>query len=116
MPVTSCVRQCCDDRAFGMSPEASMISSTSNIFRSVIAVVALVAGFVMLMRAATAQEEGKLDPAQDAAFMQRVFAAAPGKDKTYACFTRVYDAPHLAAHPKQKVSAMKLLVTSEIDD
>jgi len=93
-----------------------MISSTSSIFRSVIAVVALVAGFVMLMRAATAQEDGKLDPAQDAAFMQRVFAAAPGKDKTYACFTRVYDAPHLAAHPKQKVSAMKLLVTTEIDD
>ena len=94
-----------------------MISSTSSVFRSAIAVVALVAGFVVLLRAASAQEEdGKLDPAQDAAFTQRVLAAVPGKDKTYACFTRVYDAPHLAAHPKQKVSAMKLLVTSEPDE
>ena len=90
-----------------------MISSTGNVFRSAIAVVALVAGFVVLMRAASAQEEGKLDPAQDAAYTQRVFAAVTGKDKTYACFTRVYDPVHLAAHPKQKVSAMKLLVTSE---
>lgn len=90
-----------------------MISSTSSIFRSATAVVALVAGFVVLMRAASAQEEGKLDPAQDAAFTQRVYAAVPGKDKTYACFTRVYDPAHLAAHPKQKVGAMKLLVTSE---
>jgi hypothetical protein len=90
-----------------------MISSTRNVFRSAIAVVALVAGFVVLMRAATAQEEGKLDTEQDAAFTQRLFAAVPGKDKTYVCFTRVYDPAHLAAHPKQKVSAMKLLVTSE---
>ena len=77
-----------------------MISSTGNVFRSAIAVVALVAGFVVLMRAASAQEEGKLDPAQDAAYTQRVFAAVTGKDKTYACFTRVYDPVHLAAHPK----------------
>jgi hypothetical protein len=33
--------------------------------------------------------------------------------KTYACFVRRYDASHLAQHPKQKVSAMKLLVTAE---
>jgi len=31
----------------------------------------------------------------------------------YACFVPSYDAAHLAAHPKQKVSAMKLLVTAE---
>jgi hypothetical protein len=39
--------------------------------------------------------------------------AGPLGQKTYACFVRRYDASHLAQHPKQKVSAMKLLVTSE---
>ena len=42
-----------------------------------------------------------------------MFAGAPGKDKTYACFVRVYDADHLARHKLQKVSAMRLLVTAE---
>ena len=37
----------------------------------------------------------------------------PLSQKTYACFVRRYDASHLAQHPKQKVSAMKLLVTAE---
>jgi hypothetical protein len=35
------------------------------------------------------------------------------REKTYACFVRHYDASHLAQHPRQKVSAMKLLVTAE---
>lgn len=48
------------------------------------------------------------------AFDTRMFTVAPAeKGKTYACFTRRYDARHLAAHPDQKVSAMKLLVTAE---
>ncbi len=33
--------------------------------------------------------------------------------KAYACFVRRYDANDLAQHPKQKVSAMELLVTVE---
>jgi hypothetical protein len=33
--------------------------------------------------------------------------------KSYACFVRLYDANHMARHPKQKVSAMKLSVTAE---
>jgi hypothetical protein len=49
------------------------------------------------------------------AFTERMFAAAPSKAKTYACFTRIYDANHLAKHPLQKVSAMKLLVTAETE-
>ena len=44
--------------------------------------------------------------------MPRMFGGPLGK-KTYACFVRRYDASHLAQHPKQKVSAMKLLVTAE---
>ena len=32
------------------------------------------------------------------------------KANTYACFVRRYDADHLARHPYQKVTSMKLLV------
>jgi hypothetical protein len=53
-----------------------------------------------------------IDKAKAAAFDDRVFAAPLGQ-KTYACFVRRYDANHLAQHPRQKVSAMKLLVTAE---
>ena len=50
----------------------------------------------------------------DAAFATRMFAGAVPKPKAYACFVRRYDATHLAAHPLQKVSAMKLLITAEV--
>jgi hypothetical protein len=45
----------------------------------------------------------------------KVFIKPPGK-KTHACFTRIYDANHLAHHPKQKVADMQLLMTAEIRD
>jgi hypothetical protein len=50
----------------------------------------------------------------DELYAKRLFAknfAAQGK--SYACFTRRYDAAHLAGHPRQKVSVMKLLITAE---
>ncbi len=47
------------------------------------------------------------------AFDARVFTHPPGQ-RAYACFTRHYDAGHLARHPKQKVSAMQLLITAEV--
>src|SRR6266702_358144 len=53
-----------------------------------------------------------IDKGKAAAFDNRMFAGPLGQ-KTYACFVRRYDASHLAEHPKQKVSAMKLLVTAE---
>ena len=59
-------------------------------------------------------EEG-IDTAKAAAFDNRMFGG-PLREKTYACFVRRYDASHLAQHPKQKVSAMKLLVTAEIPE
>src|SRR5262249_35605416 len=53
-------------------------------------------------------------PAQDASFTKKMFAADIARQKkSYACFVRVYDSDHLARHPLQKVSAMKLLVTGE---
>ncbi len=42
-----------------------------------------------------------------------MFAGAPLHAKNYACFVRRYDAEHLAQHPLQKVSVMKLLITAE---
>jgi hypothetical protein len=54
-----------------------------------------------------------IQPAAKSAFDQRMFGAAVGNDKLYACFVRRYDADHLARHPRQKVRAMKLLVTAE---
>src|SRR6266446_5301205 len=59
-----------------------------------------------------AQEDG-IDKAKAEAFDVRMFVKPPEK-KAYACFVRRYDPDHLARHPKQKVSAMKLLVTAEI--
>ena len=59
-----------------------------------------------------ARDDG-VDKAKADAFDARMFARPPG-DKAYACFVRRYDAGHLAQHPRQKVSAIKLLVSAEI--
>jgi hypothetical protein len=74
--------------------------------------LAAVAMMAVSAGAGRAQDEG-ISKAQADAFDARMFAGAPG-NKAYACFVRRYDADHLARHPKQKVSAMKLLVTAEI--
>lgn len=50
---------------------------------------------------------------EDAAFQARLFGAALGKSRAHACFTRVYDAEHLAGHPQQNVRTMTLLVTGD---
>jgi hypothetical protein len=60
----------------------------------------------------TAHAEDGMSPARTKAFDARVFGSPIG-EKASACFVRRYDASHLAQHPKQKVSAMKLLVTAE---
>lgn len=62
-------------------------------------------------------EPDKADPGKAAgdAFDRRLFAREINAGgKTYACFVRNYDATHLAKHPKQKVRAMKLLVSAEV--
>lgn len=68
--------------------------------------------------AACAQEDVHIREATRAeaeAFSERVFAGPPGR-KLYACFVRRYDAEHLARHPKQRVAAMKLLISAEFDE
>ena len=69
------------------------------------ALLALVAAGVSNVRAEDAGES----------YAKRLFAGkVAAEGKSYACFARRYDAAHLAKHRKQKVSAMKLLVSAEM--
>jgi hypothetical protein len=65
---------------------------------------------------ATSPGRAEFDAVEEAKgkeFDKRLFGKPIGKDKAYACFVRRYDPGHLAHHPSQKVSAMKLLVSVE---
>ena len=53
---------------------------------------------------------------EDADFQQRLFGRALDGGQIHACFSRVYDAAHLAQHPRQNVRTMLLLVRAESDD
>lgn len=72
----------------------------------------IVAAVLSVVGAGACHTQESVDKAKAAAFDGRMFGG-PLSPKTYACFVRRYDASHLAQHPKQKVSAMKLLVTAE---
>jgi hypothetical protein len=76
---------------------------------------ALAAAFaLMLASSAASARDGEVKTEAKAEFSKRVFGKEPAaKATTYACFVRRYDADHLARHPHQKVTSMKLLVTSE---
>lgn len=69
--------------------------------------------FFILAAGSAASAQEAIDKPRADAFDQRLFAGPLAPDTTYACFVRRYDAAHLAKHPKQKVAAMKLLVTAE---
>jgi hypothetical protein len=62
---------------------------------------------------AEGRDQEGIDKSAADAFDGRMFGTTPTK-KSYACFVRKYDSGHLAQHPKQKVSTMKLLMTAEI--
>ena len=79
-------------------------------FVTILVLAASIAG--SSAHAAGRDQEG-IDKAAVDAFDSRMFGATPTK-KSYACFVRKYDSVHLAQHPKQKVSTMKLLMTAEI--
>jgi hypothetical protein len=57
---------------------------------------------------AAPREEARL-----ADFAKRMFATKSFDKKVVACFARTYDAGHLTHHPKQTVSAMKMLISAE---
>jgi len=80
-----------------------------NVMLAAAAVLAVSTAGISLGHAG---EDG-IDKAKAAAFDVRMFTKPPG-NKAYACFARRYDPDHLARHPRQKVSAMRLLVTAEI--
>ena len=63
--------------------------------------------------AATTFGAGAEEAPNVAQFTKRMFAGSPSGAARYACFVRRYDAAHLARHPQQKVSRMKLLVSAE---
>ena len=77
------------------------------------AAIATVALFgVLSVGAARAEDDAKAK----ADFTKRLFAGEIVKGKkSYACFVRRYDAAHLIKHPQQKVAAMTLLVSAELD-
>jgi len=74
-------------------------------------VIALVAAAYAGLIVSALAEDG-VSKAKAAAFDSRMFGS-PELANAHACFVRRYDAEHLAQHPKQKVSAMKLLVGTE---
>lgn len=53
------------------------------------------------------------DPGDSDAFAKRLLAVTSVEQKSFACFVRKYDAGHLKQHPKQTVTAMKLLIAVE---
>ena len=79
----------------------------------VLSLFALTAALIIGSPPVHAEDEpAKVDAVKAAEFNKRMFAGPLGPKLTYACFVRRYDAEHLARHPKQKVSTMKLLVVA----
>jgi hypothetical protein len=85
-----------------------------NVMKRLWIVAAIAIASITEIKVGRAQEGG-IDKAKADAFDVRMFTKPPG-NKAYACFVRRYDPDHLARHPKQKVSAMKLLVSAEIPE
>jgi len=53
---------------------------------------------------------------EDEAFQKQVFGHPLATTNLYACFSRAYDAGHLAQHPRQNVRTMLLLVTGDVSE
>ncbi len=79
---------------------------------TVSAPAAAIAGAMVVLAALPAMAD---DQQLDADFAKRMFAGSVPQPKAYACFVRRYDPEHLAQHPLQKVSVMKLLISTEKD-
>jgi hypothetical protein len=73
----------------------------------------LIAG-VMAAAAGFTPNPAVADDSPDIAFSKRMFGGSAPQPKGYACFVRRYDAAHMAQHPLQKVTVMKLLITAEM--
>src|SRR6202034_98927 len=76
---------------------------------------AMLAGLIAAASALAPTAARADDQKLDADFAKRMFAGSVANPKAYACFARHYDTEHLAHHPLQKVSVMKLLISTEND-
>jgi hypothetical protein len=56
------------------------------------------------------------EAAEAGAFVQKFLGRPLAAGVNYACFARVYDAAHLAQHPRQNVRDMELLATIDAKD
>ena len=79
-----------------------------------ISLLTLLALLATLFAAVLAAAPARADEQADTDFAKRFFAGSMGKAKAYACFVRRYDTAHMAEHPLQKVTVMKLLITAEM--
>jgi hypothetical protein len=77
-------------------------------------IAALAAAVALTLASGVAAASDEVTAEARAEFNKRIFGKEPAaRANTYACFVRRYDADHLARHPHQKVTTMRLLVTSE---
>ena len=65
---------------------------------------------------ASSQGSRAAEANEDTAFQKRIFGRVMAGKKIHACYKRVYDPAHLAAHPQQNVRTMLLLVTGDPND
>ena len=73
--------------------------------------LSITAGLFAAIAAVAPHSAAADDPDSD--YAKRMFADNAGKAKAYACFVRRYDEQHMAQHPLQKVTVMKLLIDAE---
>jgi hypothetical protein len=85
------------------------MTSVSRLLAALAAALAI----TLAASGGAAAQSDEVKPEAKAEFDKRVFGREPAKANTFACFVRRYDADHLARHPHQKVTSMKVLVTSE---
>jgi hypothetical protein len=88
-----------------------MVSRTALLAALAIAAV----GVNFSAGAQDSKVEAKEVSKDDEAFQQRLFGRAVAGTQIHACFSRVYDAAHLAQHPRQNVRTMLLLVKANSD-
>src|SRR5262249_36172022 len=106
-------------RGFDQSVTAeTTMTRCSNHLTSRVAILAIAVFLAGSSGSAPANADPAVSPnSEDTAkkeeFVKRLFAGAVAKQKSYVCFVRQYDPEHLARHPLQKVSVMKLLLTAE---
>jgi hypothetical protein len=87
---------------------AASVSRGIVMLRSTSTIAAFLAGFAPLDQAAAASSGNE--------FLAHVVGHLYPRGESFACFTRQYDAAHLAAHPRQQVIFAKALVDAHFRD